>query len=403
MVIYCSSNVGDVVIPRFMFSSIFKIEKLGTSNKVILALLLVLHVLYSFYIILVKEDFFVNLPLIVFLQIILLIIIGWRKSWAVLAGIGIYLYYFLLILKDFDRILFADNWKLFIPHVGAIFLGLLVAYPIRNFRLERGVLAFIILLFIQFIITFLVQERAGIFLFYPLLVFVVSEVIFGGVNDKRNLRVFVLLTISLPIILKLIDGLDLGIVIALISSALGGYLIYLKRKAAFGLKSFVALLLGGVISFMFIHYNFLKYPQDHDVPMGIMLEYEDSLYQLSDLEGDIKVFDVWHRYCGPCIRGFPKVEEVAQNYEDNPDVRFYTLAAPLKDTSSLPSRQLYERLGVGVEDGYLQEQWMADSLGVAFYPTTLIVKDGRIRYKGSLSTSAYNYFNLHRVIHRLKD
>lgn len=403
MVIFGSQNVEVVVIHRAMKRSIFKIEKLGTSNKVILALLLVLHVIYSFYIVIIKEDFFVNLPLIVLLQIILLIILGWRIIWVVLTSIGIYLYYFLLVLEDFDKIFFADNWNLFIPNVSAIFLGLLVAYPIRRFRLERGVLAFIILLFMQFILTFSVKEVAGIFLFYPLFVFSVTKVLLGDVSDRRNRRVFLVLTIALPIILKLVDGLDLGIVIAFILSITGGYLIYLKNMGAFWIKGLVALLLGGMISFMFIHHNFLKFPQNHEVPKGIIVEYKDSLYQLSDLEGDIKVVDVWHRYCGPCIRGFPKVEELAQNYKDDPDVRFYTLAAPLKDTSSLPSKETYQDLGVEVEDGYLQEQWMADSLGVNFYPTTLIVKDDKIRYKGALSTSFYNYFNLHRVIRRLKD
>jgi thiol-disulfide isomerase/thioredoxin len=127
-------------------------------------------------------------------------------------------------------------------------------------------------------------------------------------------------------------------------------------------------------------------------PDFTMSDLKGNTVKLSDLKGKVVILDFWATWCGPCIQSFPAMQQVANKYKDNPNVKILFV-------------NTYERVGKdqwrgNVESFIEQKKWnnydylldmsgehggeTAMSFGVEGIPAKFCIdKEGKIKYKST--------------------
>lgn len=54
----------------------------------------------------------------------------------------------------------------------------------------------------------------------------------------------------------------------------------------------------------------------YDLELQNVINYKDSTLRLKDFKGKLVILDFWAPYCGSCIKSFPKIDSLQQNYKD---------------------------------------------------------------------------------------
>ena len=135
--------------------------------------------------------------------------------------------------------------------------------------------------------------------------------------------------------------------------------------------------------FAFIHME--AAPGRYKVDGSRIVDVNENPVSLADLKGKVVLFDVWSSSCYYCIKQFPKIQELYNEYKSDTSVRIITLNLPLKkDNGERPKRFLdkysFEKLFFKSEEDY-------KNLPIDGVPLTLIMdKNLRCRYAGKLNT-----------------
>ena len=124
----------------------------------------------------------------------------------------------------------------------------------------------------------------------------------------------------------------------------------------------------------------------------------DSL-SLSDFNGKYLLLDCWNTYCGVCYKKMPKMQQLYDDFKQNPEVSIYAMHSFMEKTNRNDSPENYasgseilEKRGysfpciaIDIDNPVLKE------LGVNAYPTVLIFdKQSNLIFRGSIE-SARNY------------
>jgi thiol-disulfide isomerase/thioredoxin len=98
-------------------------------------------------------------------------------------------------------------------------------------------------------------------------------------------------------------------------------------------------------------------------------------YNVQTTKGKVLVLKCWFIQCGACIKEFPQVNQLVEEYKDNDEVKFISLASdPAKDLITFLAKKELKYAVIPSAEAY-----MTDSLGVYEYPTHILVnKKGRI-------------------------
>lgn len=102
---------------------------------------------------------------------------------------------------------------------------------------------------------------------------------------------------------------------------------------------------------------------------------------LNALSGKIVVFDFWATWCKPCLEGLPRLQQVYEQYKDNPDVQFFAVST---DTSDVDNEAVRKRLAeIGVTIPILRDPELAarDVFSVEGIPNMFILgPDGTVQH-----------------------
>ncbi|MEJ8802933.1 TlpA family protein disulfide reductase [Pontibacter sp. H249] len=118
-------------------------------------------------------------------------------------------------------------------------------------------------------------------------------------------------------------------------------------------------------------------------------------FSLSDSEGNVVtnsnfneklvVMDFWTTSCGICFKKFPVLQEKVQAYKDHPQIEFYAVNIPIPRDTLGQGQRTIENLGYSFPNFFASGVEVAKAFGVQYYPTVLILKDGKeIVYRGNI-------------------
>jgi thiol-disulfide isomerase/thioredoxin len=102
----------------------------------------------------------------------------------------------------------------------------------------------------------------------------------------------------------------------------------------------------------------------------------------------IVVLDFWSTYCGICYEKFPLFEKMYQKYKDNPNVEFYAIHVSYERDKFEKVIKLLDKYDYNFPLIYsLDSESVEDDLEVKYFPTTILIKNNVVRYKGVLVTN----------------
>lgn len=102
---------------------------------------------------------------------------------------------------------------------------------------------------------------------------------------------------------------------------------------------------------------------------------QGNLYNNASTKGKVLVLKCWFIHCVACVKEFPELNELVENYRDRKDLLFVSLATdPGKELEVFLKQRPFHYAVVPGAGTYMTEQLKVDS-----YPTHIIVgKDGKI-------------------------
>lgn len=120
-------------------------------------------------------------------------------------------------------------------------------------------------------------------------------------------------------------------------------------------------------------------------------------------DNKILVLDLWSTNCGVCLKKFPGFENIYSKYRENPDIDFYAVNIPIGTKHDFQeTKEFFESLNYNFKTLYSIEHDSIVSKKIGFhgYPQLIIVKEGKIRYIGSLISE--NHIFVHNIEKEIK-
>jgi thiol-disulfide isomerase/thioredoxin len=138
-------------------------------------------------------------------------------------------------------------------------------------------------------------------------------------------------------------------------------------------------------------------PPTREVPKFQFKLLDGTTFRSKDLSGRIAVIDFWGTWCRPCIAEIPEYNAFYRDYRDK-GVLLVAIAVESGKESAV--RAAVQRLGMEYPAAAPSNTQLEPFVDVTVFPTTWIVKDGRIE-KEFLGTPAGKHKELRETIDRL--
>lgn len=100
-------------------------------------------------------------------------------------------------------------------------------------------------------------------------------------------------------------------------------------------------------------------------------------------EDKIVVLDFWNTACGVCFQKFPALQKMSDQYS-NSNIEIYAINVSLKRDTINQSYQALKKYSYTFLNLVAAEQSIIEEMNVLAYPTTFIVVNGVIKFKGDL-------------------
>lgn len=124
--------------------------------------------------------------------------------------------------------------------------------------------------------------------------------------------------------------------------------------------------------------------QDSIVPKIKLFTEQNKVTRLDTIKNKIIVLDFWTTSCAVCFQKFPAYEELFLEYQNNPNVEMYVVNIPTKKDSTGRAKRMINTLEYKFPKLYAKSDSIPKSLGFHSYPHLTILKNGKIRFNGSL-------------------
>ena len=106
---------------------------------------------------------------------------------------------------------------------------------------------------------------------------------------------------------------------------------------------------------------------------------------LTGYNDEIIVLDFWTTSCGYCFQKFPVFDQIRKEYADvNGRVKFFAVNVPISRDKTGEALQIANGLPYGFSYLFSPNEDFARLLNVNIYPTVILIKNGRILYRGDV-------------------
>ena len=174
--------------------------------------------------------------------------------------------------------------------------------------------------------------------------------------------------------------------------------------------SFIAtILVLALLEYFFVYPNYFSYQtMDSDTKKYALLnskivDINNKEISLEEFKGKVILFDVWHSACYWCIKQFPEVQELYDQYKSDSLVRIISLNYPIDRDSGIKQTRFTDKYTFDKMYFVSREDYVKMS-GEGIPRTLIMDKNFNCRYAGQLNTE-WNVFigNAKRIINRLKN
>ncbi len=181
----------------------------------------------------------------------------------------------------------------------------------------------------------------------------------------------------------------------LILSCIGGYLFYKKSTI------FIPLVLTITIAGWFLfaqQYFFNKVWYGSFSNEVSVVKPQTPFFDTSGKEvilpknGKVMILDFWNTRCGPCYELFPYIDSI-NRIIDTSKFKIYIVNMPMDDEKMEKNFKRLYGLDYSFTELFVKNDSLKDSLKVTVYPTTYVIKDETIIYKGEFEP-ALKKFNI---------
>ena len=183
------------------------------------------------------------------------------------------------------------------------------------------------------------------------------------------------------------------------------YLMFKSRKFIYFSAFLLAIQVVGVAFVMPNNFALLSIkanPSRFGVHQVNIINSSDEPFKPTAPQGKIMLFDVWHSSCGVCIRKFPELQKLHDDFKNDTTVAIYSLNIPLNSSDRKVSDSIIAAYNFGKL--YFKSREESQKLQVSTVPLILILhKKGICRYAGGLNTE-WNIIigNAKSIIKKLK-
>ena len=161
-----------------------------------------------------------------------------------------------------------------------------------------------------------------------------------------------------------------GLAVSLLTVLLIGFRV--KVQLATGILILLLLL-----EYFFIYPNAFSYltmerdPQKYKLGQSILVDNKGDEVTAEQLKGKVILFDIWHSACLPCINQFPEIQELYDQYKNDPQVRIVSLNFPLEREKGVRQTKLTQQYSF--EKIYFKDIAEYEKLSIQAVPFILIV------------------------------
>lgn len=172
-------------------------------------------------------------------------------------------------------------------------------------------------------------------------------------------------------------------------SIFGGFLFYKTRSYKIPVILAIAILFWLV--FLQTYYNNIRLYKTYSQEVN----FNYPRVKIYDTTGNLKEFkqinkyyflDFWNSGCGPCYRLFPYIDSV-NKLTNSSLFEFITVNVPIGKELKENNYRILNPFKYGFEKLYAAEGSIIDSFQIEYYPTTIVVKNGKVIYWGDFKTA----------------
>ena len=103
------------------------------------------------------------------------------------------------------------------------------------------------------------------------------------------------------------------------------------------------------------------------------------------LSHKILILDFWNTYCGPCYELFPTIDTIYKKL-DTSKYEIATVNIPFSGDKKEDNYNILDKYNYSFVNLFAEDKKIADSFGVKYYPTTIVIKGNNVIYRGDFVT-----------------
>lgn len=120
--------------------------------------------------------------------------------------------------------------------------------------------------------------------------------------------------------------------------------------------------------------------------------------RLDTIEDKVIILDFWTTNCGVCFQKFPDFEKKYFKYKNSPKVELFAVNIPVRTDTLSQANNMINKYNYEFSKLYADSDTIPKLLGFNRYPHQIILKNGKIRFNGSLNINEKNIF-----VYKLED
>lgn len=123
---------------------------------------------------------------------------------------------------------------------------------------------------------------------------------------------------------------------------------------------------------------------DYNIKNTIIFKDDKGIPKQLD-NNKVYVIDFWNKTCGVCFKKFPKFDRLKSKYSDVNNIEFIAVNIYNSENDIEYSQKLFDKTNLDFKTYYIDKK-DSKELKADFFPTTIVIKNGKIIFKGHIET-----------------